>query len=178
MLQQGDLQQETAGSFFDRNPSHCESFEEGRLQKFSRISRNGVSRESSLQLNTRYTQIADVPCYPSLTTIPHPVPSPWAPFQARPFPKSSRIAKAAVCERFRSSRADLPVTLPLDLIQFEIRSGPYEDQSMKRSRFTEEQFIGILKEHESGVSVADLCRKHGVSDPASTNGKPSSVRWR
>jgi len=35
---------------------------------------------------------------------------------------------------------------------------------MKRSRFSEEQIIGILKEHETGVSVADLCRKHGVSD--------------
>ena len=35
---------------------------------------------------------------------------------------------------------------------------------MKRSRFTEEQIIGILKEHEAGVSVAELCRKHGVSD--------------
>ena len=34
---------------------------------------------------------------------------------------------------------------------------------MKRSRFTEDQIIGILKEHEAGVSVADLCRKHGVS---------------
>jgi putative transposase len=35
---------------------------------------------------------------------------------------------------------------------------------MKRSRFSEEQIIGILNEHEAGVSVADLCRKHGVSD--------------
>lgn len=35
---------------------------------------------------------------------------------------------------------------------------------MKRSRFTEDQIIGILKEHEAGVSVADLCRMHGVSD--------------
>ena len=35
---------------------------------------------------------------------------------------------------------------------------------MKRKRFSEEQIIGILKEHEAGVSVADLCRKHGVSD--------------
>jgi putative transposase len=35
---------------------------------------------------------------------------------------------------------------------------------MKRSRFTEDQIIGILKEHEAGNSAADLCRKHGVSD--------------
>ena len=35
---------------------------------------------------------------------------------------------------------------------------------MKQSRFTEEQIIGILKEHETGVSVADLFRKHGVND--------------
>ena len=35
---------------------------------------------------------------------------------------------------------------------------------MRRSRFTEEQIICILKEHESGVPVAELCRKHGVSD--------------
>ncbi len=35
---------------------------------------------------------------------------------------------------------------------------------MKRSRFSEEQIIGILKEHQAGASAADLCRKHGVSD--------------
>ena len=35
---------------------------------------------------------------------------------------------------------------------------------MKRSRFTEEQIIGILKEHQAGMSAADLCRKHGISD--------------
>jgi putative transposase len=35
---------------------------------------------------------------------------------------------------------------------------------MKRSRFTEEQIIGILKEHQAGRSAADLCRKHGISD--------------
>ena len=35
---------------------------------------------------------------------------------------------------------------------------------MKRKRFSEEQIISILKEHETGVPVAELCRKHGVSD--------------
>ena len=35
---------------------------------------------------------------------------------------------------------------------------------MKRSRFSEEQIVGILKEQEAGVPVAELCRKHGVSD--------------
>ena len=35
---------------------------------------------------------------------------------------------------------------------------------MKRSRFTEEQIIGVLKEHHAGMSAADLCRKHGISD--------------
>ena len=35
---------------------------------------------------------------------------------------------------------------------------------MKRSRFSEEQIIGILKEHQAGMSPAELCRKHGISD--------------
>ncbi len=35
---------------------------------------------------------------------------------------------------------------------------------MKRSRFSEEQIIGILKEHQAGMSAADLCRTHGISD--------------
>jgi putative transposase len=34
---------------------------------------------------------------------------------------------------------------------------------MKRKRFSEEQIIGILREHEAGVPTADLCRKHGMS---------------
>jgi putative transposase len=34
---------------------------------------------------------------------------------------------------------------------------------MKKSRYTEEQIIGILKQHEAGVKTADLCREHGIS---------------
>ena len=35
---------------------------------------------------------------------------------------------------------------------------------MKRTRYPEEQIIGILTEHEAGAKCADLCRKHGISD--------------
>jgi len=34
---------------------------------------------------------------------------------------------------------------------------------MKRKRYSEEQIIGILKEHESGLSAEDLIRKHGIA---------------
>ncbi len=35
---------------------------------------------------------------------------------------------------------------------------------MRRSRFSDEQIIGILKEHQAGLSASELCRKYGVSD--------------
>ena len=42
---------------------------------------------------------------------------------------------------------------------------------MKGKRYSEEKIISILKEHESGISVADLCRRHGVSEQ-------SIYRWK
>ncbi len=42
---------------------------------------------------------------------------------------------------------------------------------MKRTRFNEHQIITILKEAESGVKVADLCRRHGLSPSTFFNWK-------
>jgi putative transposase len=41
----------------------------------------------------------------------------------------------------------------------------------------EEQIIGILKEYEAGVSVADLSRKHGVSDASIYKWKAKYAEW-
>ena len=36
---------------------------------------------------------------------------------------------------------------------------------MKKTRFTESQIIGILKEQEQGKKMVDICREHGISQP-------------
>ncbi len=42
---------------------------------------------------------------------------------------------------------------------------------MRKSWFSEQQIIGIIREHEAGAKVADLCRRHGISVPTLYNWK-------
>jgi putative transposase len=42
---------------------------------------------------------------------------------------------------------------------------------VKKSRFSEEQIIAILRQHEAGLKVAELCRKHGISEATFYNWK-------
>ena len=42
---------------------------------------------------------------------------------------------------------------------------------MKRSRFSEEQIIAVLKEQEAGAKTAEVCRRHGISDATFYNWK-------
>jgi putative transposase len=65
----------------------------------------------------------------------------------------------------------LAIDLPLRVSSRLDKSSAIEDGLMKKQRFTEEQIIGVLKEQETGVKAADLCRKHGISEPTFYNWK-------
>jgi len=50
---------------------------------------------------------------------------------------------------------------------------------MKRARFTEEQIIAVLKEHEAGAKTADLARKHGIpKGPFVVASDPNEIDYR
>ena len=49
---------------------------------------------------------------------------------------------------------------------------------MKRGRFSEEQIVGILKEHEAGRKIAELAREHGVSEATLYGWKSNMAGWR
>ena len=52
------------------------------------------------------------------------------------------------------------------------------DPDMKRKRYTEEQIISILKEHQAGASVPDLARRHGVVENPIYRWKPGLAGWK
>ena len=49
---------------------------------------------------------------------------------------------------------------------------------MRKSRFTEAQIIGMIKEQEAGMPTAEICRKHGLSQGRSTNSNPNTAAWK
>jgi hypothetical protein len=63
------------------------------------------------------------------------------------------------------------VTCSCDFPPGELESARHWDGLVKRARFTEEQVIGLLREHKAGAKTADLGRKRGVSEAALYNWK-------
>ncbi len=49
---------------------------------------------------------------------------------------------------------------------------------MRKSRFSEAQIIGMIKEQEAGMPTADVCRKHSLSQGCSTSSNRSMAAWK
>jgi putative transposase len=64
------------------------------------------------------------------------------------------------------------LTCPRQFPPEAIRVRPFtEGRTDKRKRFSEEQIIGVLREHEAGAKTGELARKHGVSEATIYNWK-------
>jgi putative transposase len=48
---------------------------------------------------------------------------------------------------------------------------------MKKSRFSDSQIIGVLKQEEAGVPVPELCREHGISSATFYKWRANWVAW-
>lgn len=48
---------------------------------------------------------------------------------------------------------------------------------MKKTKFTESQIIGMLKQQEGGQKVSDICREHGISQPTFYCGRLNIRAW-
>ena len=75
-------------------------------------------------------------------------------------PSRSIAGSSRVCPPQSGSGDLTPKTPP---VLGKVRSR--RETEMRKSRFTEEQIIGILQEQEAGMKTAEVCRKHGISQP-------------
>ena len=81
---------------------------------------------------------------------------------AEPFPRF---------KEFRSRSDVAPLNESRVKWEFPGGKGPRKGRRMKRTRFSEEQIAGILKQGEAGMKTAELCRQHGISEGTFYNWK-------